>query len=488
MTQRTMAPKFEWNPVDISGFYSKAETTAGRALPIPELGIVHCGANAIDTLTGVIAELEQSPKAPVLIIQDATSMQRNGEDFKKLVRNAVQTSGRSVDVMTLVPDEGSTKLITSFDVIGRVKEAIEPVQTVIALGSGCITDIVKHACFELDGANGGKIPLIAVQTANSVCAFTSRMAVLTINGVKRTIPSRMADGLIMDTQVLQDAPPLYRTGGLGDVAVAAATFADLRLAEQLGMGRWNQLAYDTSSDIRDILLAGDASIGDDGPVGQEVAGKLLTLAGLALTLCGDSAPLSGYEHVTSHMLDMAAKANGRPVANHGHQCALATVLSLLLYEHVIAKLDDGAVNIDTCYPDKDKMHRRIDTIFAQIDPTGAAAQECASDYDQKLLNWSEHREQFETFLSNWSSMKAELYEHLMPPAQFVNLLRKIGHPLRFEDMETPLNRAEVRWAFHNAHLMRKRFTIGDVAFLSGQFDDAVCDQIFAEFDELTNKG
>lgn len=163
-------------------------------------------------------------------------------------------------------------------------------------------------------------------------------------------------------------------------------------------------------------------------------------------------------------------------------------MSLLLYEHVIAKLDEGVVNIDACYPDKAKMHRRIDTVFAQIDPTGAAAQECARDYDQKLLKWSEYRGQFETFLGSWSSMKAELTKHLMPPAQFVDLLRKIGHPLRFEDMEIPLSRAEVRWAFHNAHLMRKRFTVGDLAFLSGQFGDAVCDQVFAEFDGLTNKG
>lgn len=487
MTQRTIAPSFEWNPVDIEDFYSKAEASAGTALPIPELAIVHCGADAINKVTHVITQLELSTNAPVLIVQDATPMRRAGDDLKAIVRAAIEASGRRTEVSILVPDTGLTKLITSFSVIKRVKEAIEPGQTVIALGSGCITDIVKHACFELGETNGGNIPLIAVQTANSVCAFTSRMSVLTINGVKRTVPSRMADALIMDTQVLQDAPPLYRTGGLGDVAVAAVSFADLRLAEQLGMGRWNQLAYETSSDIRDILLAGDASIGDDGPVGQEVAGKLLTVAGLALTLCGDTAPLSGYEHVTSHMLDMAAKANGRSVANHGHQCALAAVLSLLLYKHVIARFDKKVVQIGACYPDIEKVHERIDDVFSQIDPSGAAAKECARDYDQKLAKWSDNRATFKTFLGNWLAMKEELEKYLMEPAQFVDLLRKIGHPLRFEDMEIPLSRTEVRWAFQNAHLMRKRFTIGDLADLSGQFGDDVCDLIFAEFDVLTNR-
>lgn len=484
MAQIATPPAFEWDPVDIGKFYDQAELAAGTRLQIPELGIVLCSPQALDALASVLDRFDPSGSNQVLVVQDAMPMRRGADDLKPLVVRLIKATGRQISLLTLGATTGQ-KLVTNQAMIERVKTDLRNKQVVVALGSGCITDIVKHACFEYDHTSGNKMPLIAIQTANSVCAFTSRMAVLTINGVKRTVPSRMADALIMDTQILKDAPAIYRTGGLGDVAVGAVTFADLQLADALGMGAWNQLAYDTSSDIRNILLAGDNSISDGGFVGQEVAGKLLTLAGLSLTLCGDSAPLSGYEHVTSHMLDMAAKAHGRPVANHGHQCALATVLSLLLYNHVIDQIDSGALDLDQCYPGSDMMHSRINRVFEPIDPSGAAAKECAGDYAQKLDLWRQKRESFEQFLGNWNSEKAKLQEHLMVPEQYVELLRQIGHPLRFEEMETPLTEKEVRWAFHNAHLMRKRFTIGDLGFLGGMFDDAVCDKIFQQFDVLT---
>jgi hypothetical protein len=124
-------------------------------------------------------------------------------------------------------------------------------------------------------------------------------------------------------------------------------------------------------------------------------------------------------------------------------------------------------------------------VFSQIDPSGDAAQECAGDYIQKLVRWRGQQSRFTRFLGNWPVEKLALQKHLMSAERYVELLRKIGHPLRFEDMQTPLSRHEVRWAFHNAHLMRKRFTIGDLAYLGGLFDDAVCDKIFARFDQLT---
>ncbi len=479
------SPIFDWDPVNIIDFYAKAKHASGTPLPIPELTNVICSQTAIDALPAVLKSLDQTGKYSVLIVQDKTVMRRATQDLKPYVLQLLEATGRQVSVLNLADPAGG-KLVTNHTMIAQVRDHIERDQLVLALGSGCITDIVKHACFESDPSGDLNIPLIAVQTANSVCAFTSRMAVLTINGVKRTVPSRMADVLIMDTQVLQDAPPLYRTGGLGDVAVAAVSFADLKLADRLGMGVWNQLAYDSSADIRSILLGGDNAISDSGKTGQEVAGKLLTLAGLALTLCGDTAPLSGYEHVTSHMLDMAAKSNGRPVANHGHQCALASILSLLLFEHVLEQIDNGAIDIAACYPEDTDMQATIIDAFYEIDPSGEAAKECTGDYLEKLSKWRGQRAQFTQFLNDWKTEKAGLKKHLMPAAQYVALLDKIGHPLRFEDMETPLSRQEVRWAFHNAHLMRKRFTIGDLAYLGGMFDDVVCDKIFDQFDHLTN--
>lgn len=484
MRQFKEVPDFAWDPVALDRFYERAFATSVEPQARPELKRVVCSSDAVLTLPELIAALAPRPGAGVVIVQDATPMRRGQQDLKALVKELLVGNGWKTRVLVLRTQDG-TPLSTTGELIGQVRRSIGPEEVVVALGSGCITDIVKHACHEAEDPEGRRIPLVAVQTANSVCAFTSRMAVLTVNGVKRTVPSRLPDALVIDTQILRDAPPHFRTGGLGDISVAAVTFADLRLADRLGMGRWSYTAHDCTSDIRDILLGGHPSIADQGEVGQGVAGKLLSIAGLALTVSGETAPLSGYEHVVSHMLDMSARRSHRPVANHGHQCALATILSLLLYRHVLASLDPARIDVAKCYPCPEEMTERVSRAFADIDDTGEAAAECGRDYARKLARWVASRLKFERLLANWEEEKAGIAAHLMSPGAFVALLRSFGHPMRFDALDVPVSRAEAFWAFHNAHLMRDRFSIGDLAHLCGLFDSATARALFDEFERLT---
>lgn len=47
-----------------------------------------------------------------------------------------------------------------------------------------------------------------------------------------------------------------------------------------------------------------------------------------------------------------------------------------------------------------------------------------------------------------------------------------------------MNEEEGRWAFDHAHLMRKRFSAGDLYYLLGWLDEGLSDRIFARRDEL----
>ena len=64
---------------------------------------------------------------------------------------------------------------------------------VVSVGSGTMTDVAKDASMR-----AGDIPFVVVQTAVSVNAFSDDMAVLLRDGVKRTVPSRWPDVLIVD--------------------------------------------------------------------------------------------------------------------------------------------------------------------------------------------------------------------------------------------------------------------------------------------------
>jgi glycerol-1-phosphate dehydrogenase [NAD(P)+] len=478
-------PKFLYDPVDIAVFYERARAVEGSIpLGASELAHVECGEQALEALPRLVHQFSGCNAAKVVVFQDTNEMSRDGESLKPLVARMLREANIKTSICSFKFDD-TGQLKTTPKNIEIAQQMIEPGVAVISLGSGCITDIVKHACFEFEKATSKKVPFISIQTANSVCAFTSRMSVITMNGVKRTVPSRLPDALILDTHILRDAPPNFRTGGLGDVAVVASTFADLYLAQAMEMGSWNQTAFETSVDLRELLLGGHPAVRDAGVVGQETAAKLLTIAGLSLTVSGDSAPLSGYEHVTSHMLDMAAHAYDRPVANHGHQCALATILTLLLYQHVFEAVDADRLDVENCIPDEAAMERKVMDTFRHVDPSDDAGRECLSDYRLKLTAWSARQAVLAYFMRSWRKQKADLEKHLMEPRAFVDLLRSFGHPLRFEDLDVPISLEQVRWAFANAHLMRKRFTIGDFAFLTGVFTEVAVDRIIEQFYELT---
>ncbi len=63
---------------------------------------------------------------------------------------------------------------------------------VVTVGSGVVTDVAKHSCYIWQKENGfdGQLPLISCMTANTVPAYSSRLAIISKDGVKRTWPSR----------------------------------------------------------------------------------------------------------------------------------------------------------------------------------------------------------------------------------------------------------------------------------------------------------
>ena len=61
------------------------------------------------------------------------------------------------------------------------------------------------------------------------------MAVLLRNGVKRTVPSRWPDALIVDLEVIADAPPDMNQAGFGELCSMFTAPADWHLATAIGL-------------------------------------------------------------------------------------------------------------------------------------------------------------------------------------------------------------------------------------------------------------
>src|SRR5207245_4924551 len=81
---------------------------------------------------------------------------------------------------------------------------LEPGTAIIALGSGTVTDIAKHAAYLYDQQHPEQPRLVynCIPTANSVTAYAANMAVLLKAGVKSNLLSRYTTAIISDFRLI----------------------------------------------------------------------------------------------------------------------------------------------------------------------------------------------------------------------------------------------------------------------------------------------
>jgi glycerol-1-phosphate dehydrogenase [NAD(P)+] len=481
----TTVPEFIYDPSDMAALRAKlARLPEALSFPHFELDRVEIGPEAIWSLPAILGELTP-PAGPLILVRDATPMRRDGDDLKALVRRLLADAGWRVRTVVLEAGEDG-QAHADEHTVEQVFAELRPGVPVVSLGSGTVTDVAKHAVFLFDELHD-RLPLVFVATANTMVAYTARMAVIARHGVKRTAESRLANALIMDITVLRDVPPESGLAGIGDAAAMYVAFGDWWLGKRFGLGHFLQASSDLITDVRRYLLPYARQMADRTPEGLEVQSRLMVLCGLSATIAHESAPLSGYEHVTSHMLDMSAAHFGRPVGTHGAQVGMAVLPCSIAFNLLIDELDPATVDIDACYPSPEAMEARVRETFAALDPSGAMGQECWTEYASKLEGWYGARPTFESFLADWP-IERKLLRELVPPAdECIQALVTAGLPLRFDDLPTSIPEDQARWAFSNAHLMRNRFSSADLLHFLGWFDQAFTDRIFSRMYALADR-
>ena len=366
------------------------------------LGQVISGPGALGQLADLVARLRR-PGGDVVVLAAATPITAGGRDLRAIVEEALGASA-AVDWAVL----GTDGLVHADEpTVAAAAAAAAGAGCVITVGSGTVTDIGKAAA-------PGATPLIAVQTATSVNGYADPFSVLLRRGVKRTTPSRWPDALIIDPGVLADAPPELNRAGAGDMMAMFTATADWYLASAVrgetqdtgapdgdrpGDPPYHPAVADLvrSRGPRLLDLAAGLGTGPDADALAELAG-LLTLSGIAMGVAGSTAPASGMEHAVSHLLEMAATAQGRPGGAglggatppdpprnlHGTQVGVAAVVAARTWARVLARIEDGGLDREPTLPDPDAVRDLLVKEFASVDPSGAMAAECFADYARKL--------------------------------------------------------------------------------------------------------
>ncbi len=189
-------------------------------------------------------------------------------------------------------------------------------RAVIGFGGGKALDVAKYAAF-LAG-----LPYLAVPTSLSNDGFCSPQSSLEVNGRRRSLPSAMPFGVIIDAAVCLGAPKVLWHSGVGDLVSKFTAVTDWKLAFH---------AVGTPVDDFAALLS-DASVYQfiarptHDLEGMRLLATALLLNGIAMSIGGSSRPASGSEHLISHAMDGICQ---RPRL-HGLQVGVAAYLISLL--------------------------------------------------------------------------------------------------------------------------------------------------------------
>jgi glycerol-1-phosphate dehydrogenase [NAD(P)+] len=437
---------------------------------------VTLGAGVLEGLAGVLAGLPAGPRAggEIAVLSDGTPKRYRGGDLLTRVHELLSGAFAVRPVPVGAPGAAHADEPT----VAAAVAASAGAACVVAVGSGTVADIGKAV------AVAHHRPYAVVQTATSVNGFADDRSVLLVSGVKRTTATTWADALLIDTDVLVEAPARLNVSGFADLIATFTAPADWYLANVLGMDDfYSPAAVGLARDRGAELLAAAPLVRAADPAALELVAATLTLSGLTMGVAGTTAPCSGMEHTVGHLIDMAALRAGAEGDLHGIQVGVASVCSAVLWRHVRAALADGGLRrLRVTAPDEARA--RVQSAFVGLDPSGAMAAECWRDYERKLARWAAARPRVAQLAGDWARHDQSLAELLAEPERLVRALRSAGAPLRFSELEPAVGVETARWALASCHLMRERFSVADLAWSLGMWDEEHVDAVLAETEAL----
>ncbi len=242
-------------------------------------------------------------------------------DFRKVVlllstglpativqRSKAALGGEEIDVIqeTEVPSSSIEHAQKIFQDLPYSTDAV------IGLGGGKALDVAKYVSFL------ARIPYIAAPTSLSNDGFCSPQSSLEVYGKRRSLPSAMPYGVVVDTEVCLSAPHVLWCAGIGDSVAKITAVYDWKLAFRARGTPVNDFAALLSDATVFKLIASPQKDLD----GIRLLATTLMLNGVAMEISGSSRPASGSEHLISHALDLI---NSKPRL-HGLQVGVATYL------------------------------------------------------------------------------------------------------------------------------------------------------------------
>ena len=329
---------------------------------------------------------------------------------------------------------------------------------VIAVGSGVINDIGKIL------ANTTKLPYFIVGTAPSMDGYASATSSMALNGLKVTLPSKCADVIIGDIDVLKNAPMRTLQAGLGDMLAKYVSVAEWRISHEInGEYYCERIAELVRSALKRCVDNAQGLLKRDETAVKAVF-EGLVIGGVAMAFAGVSRPASGVEHYFSHMWDMRGLQFGTKVDLHGIQCAIGTFIASGLYEKILAlNIDkEKALNYVKAF-DYNAWANELKCFLGASADAMIALEKKEQKYDV-----DKHEKRLEIIIEKWDTICKIIREEIPSKKQIERILDTIGAPKTIEELGID---CDVNMAFKATKDMRNKYVLSHLSWDLGVIDE-----------------
>lgn len=272
---------------------------------IPSPVVVDINGGALADLAGLLADQRISSSGKLAIAVSS------GSGLKLRDRLAPELPGAD-----WYPVDGGT-----IDAAVKLADAMrgKRYDAVVGLGGGKIIDVAKYAAARVG------LPMVAVATNLSHDGICSPVSTLDNDNGRGSygVPSPVA--LVIDLDVIREAPVRYVRSGIGDAVSNISAIADWELSHRETGEPIDGLAAAMARSAGESVLRHPGGVGDDAFLTTLAEG--LVLSGIAMSISGDTRPSSGACHEISHAFDLLYP---KRAAAHGEQCGLGAAFAMHL--------------------------------------------------------------------------------------------------------------------------------------------------------------
>lgn len=385
----------------------------------------------------------------VLLVCDDNTYNAAGKKVCEILKNNNISHKLHIIPGTVLPDSviPGPRIAPSEWEVGSVIMAMYPeCDMILGVGSGVINDICKVAAF----ASGKKNAIIG--TAPSMDGYASSSSAMEVKHVKMTLYNQYPCGIILDSEILAQAPMRMLWAGFGDMMAKYTAICEWKISNIINNEYYcDYVAEIMRTAIRKIRAQAD-KIKDRDPDAVQAIAEGLMLAGIAMTYAKVSRPASGLEHYFSHIWEMMALERNRPYDLHGIQVGIGTLLDIKLLEKLKLETPDREKALNTASAfDRSAWEFNVKRVF------GKTSSEIISLEDRTHKNDpAKHAKRLDVIISNWDEIVSIIEKELPSYDDLYSCMESMGMPVKPTDIG--VSDIDVLDALSGARDMRDKYT------------------------------